>query len=323
MEWSELDVFEEIFYHDLESWFSADIACCDACYDDFIATWPHAYSADDCEFQKTGMPLDCFYSGSRLRQEYSEKQFEKFIQELECPRCGEPLKYTIWPYNLPFDVPESFEHTINEVSLIANETPFLLLKNEFCQDILSAIKYLSDIATSTLINDFLYRGRANKNNKINEDLTNFDFPPSDVVQEGRYNHSGSSALYLASDFDTCVSELRGISALICKFNFTVPIKILDLSDPFDSHQDKADLLNCLVYSALVSAKHTGSGQYKPHYVVSRFTADCAKEAGFDAIKYPSTRRAEKSYNLVILNQTLVLKNYATNFEFHNYVSKKS
>lgn len=38
--------FDELFYRDLESWFSSDIACCDNCYDDFLENWPHAYAAD-------------------------------------------------------------------------------------------------------------------------------------------------------------------------------------------------------------------------------------------------------------------------------------
>ena len=41
-----IDCFCEIFYHELESWFTADIACCDDCYDDFLSKWPAVYSRD-------------------------------------------------------------------------------------------------------------------------------------------------------------------------------------------------------------------------------------------------------------------------------------
>ncbi len=37
----DFDGFEEWFYHDIEKAFSADIACCDRCYADFLAMWPH------------------------------------------------------------------------------------------------------------------------------------------------------------------------------------------------------------------------------------------------------------------------------------------
>jgi len=323
MTWTEVERFEEFFYHDLESWFSADIACCDKCYDDFISTWPHAYSADDCEFQRSGIPLDCFYSGSRLQESYSEIEFELLIEKLTCPRCGSNLKANIWPYNLPFDVPNDFESTINKVCAIAESTPFLLLNNDFCRDIYSAIKSISQTSDSKPLHQSLFRGRALENNKLNHNVSHFDFPPSEIVQEGRYNHSGNPALYLASDLETCVAELRGQDSLIYEFVLSKPLRILNLAEPFEAHENKADLLNSLVYSALVSAKHLGKGQYKPHYVVSRFVADCAKEAGFDAIKYPSTRRAENNYNLVILSTGVTLANDSKRVKFHDHVSSAS
>lgn len=47
------------------------------------------------------------------------------------------------------------------------------------------------------------------------------------------------------------------------------------------------------------------------YIFSRFISDCAKYSGFDAIKYPSTRTSDDSYNLVILNNELSLQNSST------------
>lgn len=169
----------------------------------------------------------------------------------------------------------------------------------------------------------LFRGRTLGKSKLKKDISNFDFPPAENVQEGRYNHSGNPVLYLASDLRTCIAELRGANALISEFIFSVPIKILDLVEPYESHEGESDLINSLVYSALVSAKHTDKGHYKPHYVVSRFTADCAKEAGFDAIKYPSTRRAGDNYNLVILNQSLTLIKNSIELKFHDHEENKA
>lgn len=79
------------------------------------------------------------------------------------------------------------------------------------------------------------------------------------------------------------------------------LKVLDLATPYDSHEDHSDLLNALAFSALLSTPQDGTGYKKPAYVFSRFVADCARSAGFDAIRYPSTRASAKSYNLVILN----------------------
>ena len=65
--------FEDLFFEELESWFSADIACCDACYDDFVDQWPAIYLRD-IEFQTSGTPLNVFYDGSDLRELFTEDE---------------------------------------------------------------------------------------------------------------------------------------------------------------------------------------------------------------------------------------------------------
>lgn len=145
---TQLEIFEEFFYRDLESWFSADIACCDNCHDDFLSIWPYANQAKDFDFQRQGIPLDCFYSGSRLRDHYTEDQFNTFIAQKACPRCDAPLENNIWPYELPFNVPRNFETTINEVTALANSTPFLLLEHDFCKQTIAAIRALPSVPIS-------------------------------------------------------------------------------------------------------------------------------------------------------------------------------
>ncbi len=302
--------FEELFYRDLESWFSSDIACCDNCYDDFLKNWPHAYAADNAAFQRSGIDLRCFYSGSRLRDIYTEEQFFKFLRLLECPRCGEELKYNIWPYNLPFDVEAEFERYLIELSELSQNTPFLILKHNFAQKIHEAIKNLSEISLPTALPESLYRARASSSFDKTE-ASNFDFPPNDVVSEGRYNHAGIPALYLGSTPETCFHEMREVACHIAEIKINKSIKILDLVNPYDAHEKHHHLLNTIVYSALMSAKQDDTGWYRPKYVFSRFISDCAKSAGFDAIKYPSTRDGSENYNLVILNQSFSLKNTST------------
>ncbi|WP_447766767.1 RES family NAD+ phosphorylase [Aeromonas veronii] len=302
--------FEELFYRDLESWFSSDIACCDNCYDDFLENWPHAYAADDAAFQRNGINLSCFYSGSRLRDIYTEEQFFRFLRLLECPRCGEELKYNIWPYNLPFDVVEGFEQYLTEISELSQHTPFLILKHSFAQEIHEAIKNLSETSQPTTLSENLYRARASSTlEKI--DVKDFDFPPNHVVSEGRYNHAGIPVLYLGRTPETCFHEMREVACHIAEIKINKSIKILDLVNPYDAHEKYYELLNTLVYSALMSAKQDNTGWYRPKYVFSRFISDCAKYVGFDAIKYPSTRDGSENYNLVILNQSLSIKNSST------------
>ena len=92
-----LACFEESFYDDLYSWFSADLICCDNCYDKFVAQWPAAYFKNS-DFQCGGMDLRFFYSGSRLQDFFTEQQFNKYIKKLICPKCGAELGGNIWVY---------------------------------------------------------------------------------------------------------------------------------------------------------------------------------------------------------------------------------
>lgn len=305
-----LDAFAEWFYRDLEKWFSADIACCDMCRDDFLAMWPYADCADACRFQVQTIDLDTFYSGSYLRQVYTKTQFDKYVCELDCPRCGNPLRGNISAYDLPFDVPVDFERTVREVYELSRTTPFLLLEHPFCQDVLKAIRELSASTPLSAYPKTLFRARSEEYGTVAEAIASFDFPPSALVKEGRYNHAGQPALYLGSDLETCHAELRFCKARAMEFALTTPLKTLDLLDSFESHAIHTDLINCLVYSALVSARQDDDGWHKPHYVVSRFVSDCAKAAGFDAVKYPSTRRTSVNFNLVVLNPSLSLASVA-------------
>jgi hypothetical protein len=297
--------FEELFYRDLESWLSSDIACCDECYDDFLENWPHAYAADKEAFQRSSIDMSSFYSGSRLKEYYTEEQFDKFIREVSCPRCGTELSGNIWPYTLPFDVVDDFEYIIKEIAEISNNTPFLLLNNEFAKRVYDSVIDLSKETERAAFGKSLFRART-KSSLSSYDLKEFDFPPRTYVKEGRYNHAGIPVLYMGSNPETCFFELRENPCVIAEIKITKDIKILDLIDTYEHHQKHSDLLNTLVYSALMSARQDDTGWYKPKYVFTRFISDCAKAAGYDALQYPSTRRNGDNYNIVLLNQDLSL-----------------
>lgn len=311
--------FEELFYRDLESWFSSDIACCDNCYDEFLESWPHAYAADDAAFQRSGIDLSCFYSGSRLQEVYTEEEFFRFLKLIECPRCGEGIKYNIWPYSFPFDLVEGFEEYLIEISELSQKTPFLILEHSFAKEIYRALKNLSESSEPIALSSNFYRARASAS-ITKYDIEEFDFPPDKVVSEGRYNHAGIPVLYLGSTPETCFHEMREVACHIAEIRINKVIKVLDLVDSHDAHEEHHDLLNTLVYSALMSAKQDDTGWYRPKYVFSRFISDCAKSVGFDAIRYPSTRVGSESYNLVILSQSFSLKHSSSLEEVFEYDS---
>ena len=127
-------------------------------------------------------------------------------------------------------------------------------------------------------------------------------PDPAETREGRYNHAGKPVLYLGSDPQTCKLELGSPSCgiVVAKFEFTNSIRLLNLAGK-DLY---GDILPALVYSALLSAPSQGSGWDQPQYAFSRFVADCALAAGFDAILYPSIRSASGD-NLVVLRLGLI------------------
>lgn len=309
----ELTAFEDMVYADLEKAFDAGIACCDKCRTDFLKSWPWADTAEDHDFQRRGIDLQWFYDYGRVKDLWTIDEYWELMAELGCPRCYELLTGTIWAYELPFDA-RDLEDEIYEVSELAKATPFLLLEHNFCKNVNSAIKAAAMLIQPISIAQFLFRARV-KTVSLTAIIKEFDFPPARLVGEGRYNHAGGPVLYIASDLETCKAETRNTNILAVKFKINTALKIFDLTSDFSDIREHEELLKCLAYSALVSAPQDEEGFHKPHYTVSRFVADCAKSAGFDAIKYPSTRSAYGSFNIVIINQKLTLKHIASDIEY--------
>ena len=291
--------FEDLFCEELDSWFTADIACCDECYNEFISKWPAIYLRE-IEFQANSIPLDAFYSGSIFSELFTEKEFFENIHRIHCPRCGSPLRHNIWPYNFPFEVPKDFEHEIKEIANLVSRYPFLVLTHPFAKKVFDEIRRMVDLFKPENFNSYFYRGRPKE--KVKETSADELGPPKpNITTEGRYNHAGKPVLYLSSDVETCFLEVgepsKGI--YVAKINLLNQLKILDfLLDELDS-----DVLKSLIVSSLLSAPDTNDGWLKPAYIFSRFVSDCANHAGFDGIKYPSVR-STNGYNLVVFNNSL-------------------
>jgi RES domain-containing protein len=302
--------FPDSFFDELDSGFSADIACCDSCHDDFVALWPHAPSAEDHAFERSLVSVELVYENSRLSELFTKEEFQEFSAELVCPRCASPLGPNIWVFNFPFNVEADFEEKVRELANVARSTPFLILTHPFAQEVFSSLKRLSPTIPPTPLPRPLYRARS-ASSAFPLVIEEFGPPPPHLCGEGRYNHAGHPVLYLASDLETCVEEMRGSQCVIAELDIDASLNVLDLVKPEDSHPEFYDSLSALTYSALMSAKQPQHGWHKPAYVFSRFIADCSRHLGIQAIRYPSTRITKRNFNIVIIDPTFNLGAVAT------------
>lgn len=120
------DRFEEmsmLFDIELESWFNADTFYCEGCAEKFIRTWPGIYNRD-LDFQRNTISLGSFYHGTRLRDAFTEEEFNSLFQQMSCPHCGGHITEFFSPYELKFDVPARFETDAKEIAALAEQTPF-------------------------------------------------------------------------------------------------------------------------------------------------------------------------------------------------------
>lgn len=135
--------------------------------------------------------------------------------------------------------------------------------------------------------------------------------PNEVyVREGRYNHTGQSFLYLASDPDTAFHEIRQGNENLCalqKFSATEAIVVLDLRyDYFSGINPHTDLLAiALIYNGYLTKAPSAESSWKPEYLVPRFVADCARAQGYDGIWFSSAVQFGGE-NLVVFPQKIAV-----------------
>jgi RES domain-containing protein len=133
-------------------------------------------------------------------------------------------------------------------------------------------------------------------------IMDFAPPPREKVSEGRYNHGGHSMLYLAELEATALAEIASPDEAchVAAIDFDIELKLLDLNLSDEVEGEAKEVIQCLARSALCAAPRSGQGWDRKEYVFTRFVADCARHAGFDAIRYGSTRD-KAGINLVLLD----------------------
>lgn len=309
----DVETFNDLLSDEIDSRFSSSLCCCDYCYDDFCEHWPHVPFREN-DFQTQSMDSIWMVEYSRLPEIYTPAEISTLRHLVICPRCSAQGPANVWVYEHRFsDVPD-IENSIDELLDLAERTPFLLLEHEFSQRVLSTLRAISQQVNSTTLQAPLYRARlvdsAIELKQSPSDLMTYGAPPPAVVGEGRYNHAGRPMLYLADSSATAIAEISSDQpCYVGKLRLLQPLRILDLVNVDDAHPGQ-ELLEALAHSALLSAPSTGKGWVKKQYIFSRFVADCAIAANFDAIRYGSTKSREGS-NYVLLKVPDDLSAHAT------------
>jgi hypothetical protein len=292
-----IEIFREYFARDVESGYTSSICCCDHCFDDFAALWPGTV-ARDIAMQRGSIEITTFLDNSSAQDAFYPEEIAEFAKYLMCPNCGSVLDGVFWMYEHSFGIPEAFE--LSEISHIARRYPFLLLSHPFAREVFDGIASFGNTAVQTALPRPLYRARR-ASGIPSPTIKDFGPPPHKYVAEGRYNHAGHPMLYLADTEETARREVAtaGEPFHVAAIEFDLALKVLDLDLRDDVDGEAEEILQCLARSALCAAPRTGEGWDRKEYVFSRFVADCARHAGFDAIRYGSTKYSS-GMNIVIL-----------------------
>ncbi|WP_238883870.1 RES family NAD+ phosphorylase [Clostridium sp. YIM B02551] len=174
-------------------------------------------------------------------------------------------------------------------------------------------EYLEKI-TTTLEEDVFYRGRIS--NEIELEKNNMGAPESKYATAGRANSEGISHLYLASDIQTVVSEIRpslSDTIYIGKFLIREGLKVVDFRllkklDVFEFNDPTRFAINLEIFTEMSKAisKPVRSGDSKLDYLPTQFIVDFIKSlnetesAGYNGIVFESTLSAS-GYNLMIFD----------------------
>ena len=169
------------------------------------------------------------------------------------------------------------------------------------------------------------------------------FPDEKKVSEGRINTKGKAVLYLASDNETAMAEVRPtVGDLMSCGDFVIQkdLRIIDcrvfekpglyfnLNKPGDPMQpDDPDALNNLVWSHIDTSfsKPIGSEPFPGAYVPTQVLAEFFQEWGFDGVGYKS--RLGPGFNLALFDLSCAKMERCSLFELrstnHQFIPQSS
>ncbi|TDO84109.1 RES domain-containing protein [Flavobacterium chryseum] len=265
-------------------------------------------SCADCESWDGGKPIWLWGDPTDIYDLLQDSEIEinrreALSSEFKCPNCGCELelasKVSV-KYKHQLDVEKyidenlkKYKDVIFEFDSFIREFPLLALKNPMGKKIFLEFSNNNLPTISVERKTIFFRGRLAESSKIltSEELKN---APVGEASEGRFNHNGQSYLYLCDQKEGAASEVATDGLVwIQQFEIVDEISnILDLRfDPNEiSTSTNALLLSLHLSDALVKNK-MNKGNWKPDYFVTRFIMDCAKQNGYNGIRYDSIKHS--------------------------------
>ncbi|MCL2153617.1 MAG: RES family NAD+ phosphorylase [Oscillospiraceae bacterium] len=173
--------------------------------------------------------------------------------------------------------------------------------------------FLSIIAKSYSAGVEFYRARIT-NNSSGYMPTEMNVPPPNKRSAGRINPEGIGILYMSSDRNTVLNEVRASTfdyVSIGAFKLVKDIKVVNLSgisetSPF-LYQGELEkyAANRKVFQeiALETAKPLRRSDSPIEYLPTQYIAEFIKSQGYDGVEYASTLR-EGGYNIAVFDETL-------------------
>ncbi|NLK85596.1 MAG: RES family NAD+ phosphorylase [Aeromonadales bacterium] len=178
-------------------------------------------------------------------------------------------------------------------------------------------KHLSKVILNELEDDELYRARIGFNTKIVDaegDLENrkisfpyikdeLEAPPPMKASSGRFNKLGCSFLYLASDKETAIAEIKPDPGQICSvgtFKIIEKKQFIDLrkraidSIPVEDGLETKNLIDSFarLFSEAVPKEETHK------YFVTQFLSEIFRTLGYSGIMYDSPQNDGEGYNVI-------------------------
>ncbi len=227
--------------------------------------------------------------------------FSEYQGEIFCSNCKSELEIaskvgikTKYQKDLEFYIDKctkKYNNKLKDFDIYIKEFPLLALNHPVGRKIYQEIQQMNLPKVDLNIGDILFRSRLVNDKKIltSEQMKN---APLGKPSEGRFNHNGQSHFYLSNKKETAIAEVEN-NVLVWVQQFEITNKIENILDLKYSYNEISLSTNSLLVSLhltdVLCQETIGEDNWKPQYNITRFIMDCARELGYQGIRYNSVK----------------------------------